>query len=633
MGGFVIGTDDPGTEAYIPNSPRITLTPNGILFLARTDHLPDISVESIKDKSKADHLAKTLVCLQAGWIIVQYVGRLASHLPVTLLEINTVGHVVCALLMYTLWWSKPLDVLDPTLVTGEWVRPLCALMCMNSDIGRVNTLGKRQKNSLVPFEMDSLNYLNDASTGVEDPVLNPNSNKSHASWSAIRDFAIHPQDHSKNHSINEIIGGTHQFWEHPTSHNISSTRDQPHISNAHVHPRLGLRYQVCTVQSQEFQMKRDILDLRNISYLQNHLEQMKSTPLEQRPMKQMMFLGNLEHTVGQIQITSKRMYEAVYSLADQVNRVKFPPNSKQLDAQKRSVSAMISKLNRIDLLPETTSAQSTVAVIRERQVLGKTGFGLDPECDAFRPKYNAAQDLIEIPALAIHLDAEGVTRWTLASEAMKSNLGLVSKIGTARTAARNTMVSKISNWPHFTGNMQVIVLSFVGALYGGLHASAWNGYFPSGIECVVWKAFACFIAGSGGLFAVYMIIVMFSEFKDIEFLSKIEAFFIVYYVGMVFYIAARVFLIIEAFISLRDLPVKAYSTPSWTQFYTPFIGCLDLFQVHSQEGVIITTDTCSLVEWFLCKRTPNHHTLVTLPQDFQAELLKNYGGRRQRLNF
>ncbi|KAI5808466.1 hypothetical protein DFH27DRAFT_459108, partial [Peziza echinospora] len=55
------------------------------------------------DRSKTDWLAKAMVCLQASWIIIQCVVRKAEGLPVTLLEINTVMHVVCALLMYLLW--------------------------------------------------------------------------------------------------------------------------------------------------------------------------------------------------------------------------------------------------------------------------------------------------------------------------------------------------------------------------------------------------------------------------------------------------------------------------------------------------------------------------------------------------
>lgn len=34
--------------------------------------------------------------------------------PISLLELNTFGHAVCALLIYLCWWKKPLDISDTT---------------------------------------------------------------------------------------------------------------------------------------------------------------------------------------------------------------------------------------------------------------------------------------------------------------------------------------------------------------------------------------------------------------------------------------------------------------------------------------------------------------------------------------
>lgn len=61
--------------------------------LARCDLLPDIAKEEITDKSKANDVAKTLVLIQASWMLVQAIGRLMASLPVTLLEVNTIAHV------------------------------------------------------------------------------------------------------------------------------------------------------------------------------------------------------------------------------------------------------------------------------------------------------------------------------------------------------------------------------------------------------------------------------------------------------------------------------------------------------------------------------------------------------------
>lgn len=62
-------------------------------FLAEQGIVPDVPKEDIEDKSKADSLGKSLVLLQAIWMLTQVVGRLIAKLPVTLIEVNTVAHV------------------------------------------------------------------------------------------------------------------------------------------------------------------------------------------------------------------------------------------------------------------------------------------------------------------------------------------------------------------------------------------------------------------------------------------------------------------------------------------------------------------------------------------------------------
>lgn len=134
MGGFVFDTSNEDVN-FLPNSrQRLTLTPSGLLYILEhePDLIPNISEEYICDKSKASNLAKTLVCLQALWFCVQCLTRLGQGLAVSLLELNVFGHATCALLMYLLWWDKPLDIEEPTLLRGNRVREICALMCMRS---------------------------------------------------------------------------------------------------------------------------------------------------------------------------------------------------------------------------------------------------------------------------------------------------------------------------------------------------------------------------------------------------------------------------------------------------------------------------------------------------------------------
>jgi len=128
MGGFevVVGKEENGGDILQ------TVTPCGTILLARLGLLPPLSTEDINDKSKADLLAKTLVCMQACWMLVQAVARKANGLPITLLELNTIMHVVCALWMYLLWLKKPQDVWTPTIINDMHnSMPLGTLLSIN----------------------------------------------------------------------------------------------------------------------------------------------------------------------------------------------------------------------------------------------------------------------------------------------------------------------------------------------------------------------------------------------------------------------------------------------------------------------------------------------------------------------
>ena len=96
MGGFVANTKSQSSPSFIAENPRLSFTARGLLFVAEHDYdALYISESSIKDRSKADGFAKLLVCLQAGYIIVQCAGRLAARLPITLLEVNTLARSLC----------------------------------------------------------------------------------------------------------------------------------------------------------------------------------------------------------------------------------------------------------------------------------------------------------------------------------------------------------------------------------------------------------------------------------------------------------------------------------------------------------------------------------------------------------
>jgi len=113
MGGFTVSVDSLDSQLF-SDLDGMTLTPKGMKFLAKNRlALPNVDIEAIRDKSKADSLAKLLVCLQAGWMLLQTIARQFENLPITLLELNTVAHVVAAFIIYGFWWFKPQNVNKP----------------------------------------------------------------------------------------------------------------------------------------------------------------------------------------------------------------------------------------------------------------------------------------------------------------------------------------------------------------------------------------------------------------------------------------------------------------------------------------------------------------------------------------
>ena len=129
MGGFCL----PTSSLHNTLSTGI-LRPPGILFLAQHGHFLRISDEEIDDKSKADYLAKTLVCVQVTWFVAQIVQRNVGGLPVSLLEFHTLVNIGCALVTYLCWFGKPLGVRRSSMRDAEGFEELLAVMLFRAEV-------------------------------------------------------------------------------------------------------------------------------------------------------------------------------------------------------------------------------------------------------------------------------------------------------------------------------------------------------------------------------------------------------------------------------------------------------------------------------------------------------------------
>ncbi|KUJ09966.1 uncharacterized protein LY89DRAFT_760740 [Mollisia scopiformis] len=162
-GGFVIELEQSqggfGFEPFLSGPHRLTLTAHGVLLLAECGLLPDFNESEIKDKSKQDSLAKALALLQASWMLLQTLGRVATHIPTSLLEVNTIGHIFCAFIVYLLWWNKPREIHEPTVLKGSWVDSITAYMYMSSRMSGTKIKSHLKPRSWVSPEISKCVYL------------------------------------------------------------------------------------------------------------------------------------------------------------------------------------------------------------------------------------------------------------------------------------------------------------------------------------------------------------------------------------------------------------------------------------------------------------------------------------------
>jgi hypothetical protein len=108
----------------------MTFTAAGILELAEAGILPDIKCDEIKDRSKADALVKSFVCLQLAWFFAQCVARTIKGLPIALLELHVITHIFCAKLMYILWFKKPYDIGSPYISKDPRVNDMAVFLAL-----------------------------------------------------------------------------------------------------------------------------------------------------------------------------------------------------------------------------------------------------------------------------------------------------------------------------------------------------------------------------------------------------------------------------------------------------------------------------------------------------------------------
>lgn len=139
MGGFRFekttngaDTDPPGADIDESPPETVVLTPGRLLSLEddlgsqAIPHLPKISGDEIRDKSKSNLFVKVVAVIQVVWVTVQVIVRTSRGLPVSQLELVVTAFSACAVLSYLVLIPKPqgVEILAPSIpVSGShWRR-------------------------------------------------------------------------------------------------------------------------------------------------------------------------------------------------------------------------------------------------------------------------------------------------------------------------------------------------------------------------------------------------------------------------------------------------------------------------------------------------------------------------------
>lgn len=140
-----------------------------------------------------------------------------------------------------------------------------------------------------------------------------------------------------------------------------------------------------------------------------------------------------------------------------------------------------------------------------------------------------------------------------------------------------TILSKMKQVPTFYAGKpnkvqktfaSVVVLA-IAVVFGSIHCIAWLSLFPSRTEQLLWRVSSIAILGYPGILALGLLLetfnLMYRIHRTVYMVTRIPltALFIL---GIPVYVAARVILLVLAFVTLRSLPPAAYETVQWTSF-------------------------------------------------------------------
>lgn len=118
--------------------------------------------------------------------------------------------------------------------------------------------------------------------------------------------------------------------------------------------------------------------------------------------------------------------------------------------------------------------------------------------------------------------------------------------------------------PDWYGESLVLAI-FWSTLFGAIHVASWNITLPSNVEQWLWRASALCCC-TVGMVSSRVFLNIITCLPWIGPGTAEASFFTMWLVIALFYVTARLFMIVEVFLSLRALPRSAYESVQWSSF-------------------------------------------------------------------
>ena len=121
---------------------------------------------------------------------------------------------------------------------------------------------------------------------------------------------------------------------------------------------------------------------------------------------------------------------------------------------------------------------------------------------------------------------------------------------------------------HWTGRtvdngiLAIPLFSLCPAVFGAIHVASWNIRLLSNIEQWLWRASALICLAAGIILWLFVFLLKWCD----KWFWTGDTLQISIVVIPLFYIIARIFMIVEVFLSLRALPASAYDSVQWSSF-------------------------------------------------------------------